>query len=158
MANDQEYPVVTQFRGELNYAKIADVRPAKWGRVARLAEPFGSKMGPFNYEDLLNKGRAENQGYTVYTTEFWKSNRDVEIRKYMKMWFPKGLFEHETNVEEIGHRRVLQLPNGGALLKSEIEQAVKLCAKSAHPDAGGSDEQFKQLLAAKDALVQSWRR
>jgi hypothetical protein len=108
--------------------------------------------------DLLNKGHTENQGYTVYTTEFWKSNRDVEIRRHMKKWFPPGLFEAQTHVEETAHRHVLQLPSGGALLKSKIEQAFKLCAKSAHPDAGGSDEQFKQLLAARDALVQSWRR
>jgi hypothetical protein len=41
----------------------------------------------------------------------------------------------------------------GALLKSEIEAAFKIAAKGTHPDGGGSNEQFKQLLAAKDALI-----
>jgi hypothetical protein len=76
----------------------------------------------------------------------------------MKAWFPKGPFEAGTDPKEADHRNLLGLPSAGALLKSEIEQAFKIRAKSAHPDAGGSDEQFQHLLAAKDDLLQSWRR
>jgi hypothetical protein len=88
--HEEEYPVLTQFRGKLDYAKIAQVREDKWGRSAVLAEPFGSQMGWFSYADLLQKGRAESQGYTVYTQHFWKSNRDKELTRYMNQWFPKG--------------------------------------------------------------------
>jgi hypothetical protein len=156
--HDEEYPVLTQFKGKLDYSKIGQLRPDKWGRSACLAEPFGSKMGWFNYEDLLQKGRAESQGYTVYTADCWNSNRDAEITKYMKQWFPKGPFAVARDANEIDHRRLLGLPTAGALLKSEIEQAFRIRARNAHPDSGGSHEDFQKLGAAKDALVRNWQR
>jgi hypothetical protein len=155
MATNEEYPVLRQFRGTLDYAKIAQIRDDKHGRAAQLAEPFGSKMGWFNYDDLLKRGRAESQGFTVYTPEFWKANRNAEIERYMKRWFPKGPFHSAPNEAE--YRRLLALPDSGALLKSEIEQAYKVAAKRSHPDAGGSNDEFKQLAAAKDALIERWQ-
>jgi len=155
---DEEYPVLTQFRGSLDYAKIAEVRNDKYGRSGRLAEPFGSRMGWFSYDDLLKHGRAESQGFCVYTANFWKSNRDAEIERYMKQWFPKGPFQSATDSKEAEYRRLLALPSASALLKSEIEQAFKIAARRAHPDAGGSGEEFKQLAAAKDALMKRWQR
>jgi hypothetical protein len=77
MADEDEYPVLTQLRGALNYAKIAEIRNDKYARAARLAEPFGSRMGWFNYSDLLKRGRAESQGFTVYTRDFWQRARRV---------------------------------------------------------------------------------
>jgi hypothetical protein len=115
-------------------------------------------MGWFSYEDLLQKGRAESQGYTVYTADFWNSNRDTEITKYMKQWFPKGLFAVAADANEIDGRRLLELPTTGALLKSEIEQAFRIRARHAHPDSGGSHDDFQKLGAAKDALVKNWQR
>jgi hypothetical protein len=156
---DEEYPVLTQFRASLDYAKIAEVRNDKHGRSGRLAEPFGSRMGWFSYDDLLKKGRAESQGITVYTANYWKSNRDAEIERCVKEWYPKkGLFQSATDSKEAEHRRLLALPSAGPLLKSEILQAFKIAARRVHPDAGGSDEEFKQLAAAKDALTERWRR
>ncbi|HEY1361787.1 MAG TPA: hypothetical protein VGF60_06045 [Xanthobacteraceae bacterium] len=49
---DEEYPVLTQFRGTLDYPKVAEIRDGKHGRVGVLAEPFGSRMGAFGYDDL----------------------------------------------------------------------------------------------------------
>jgi hypothetical protein len=66
MADDEEYPVMTQFRGTLDYRKIAHIRDDKYGRSATLEEPFGSRMGWFSYTDLFKHGKAESQGYTVY--------------------------------------------------------------------------------------------
>jgi hypothetical protein len=57
-------PVWNQFRGTLEYAEVGDIEKAKYGRTARLREPLGSQMGVFSYDDLLQKGRAESQGYT----------------------------------------------------------------------------------------------
>ncbi|HEY1361788.1 MAG TPA: hypothetical protein VGF60_06050 [Xanthobacteraceae bacterium] len=77
----------------------------------------------------------------------------------MKQWFSKrDLFAAVTDSNEAEHRQLLGLPDTGALLKSEIAQAYKVAARRAHPDAGGSDETFKQLAAAKDALIARWRR
>ena len=62
-------------------------------------------------------------------------------------------FESTSDPKEDEYRRLLKLPTAGALLKSEIEQAFKMAAKRSHPDLGGSNEEFQQLLAAKDALI-----
>jgi hypothetical protein len=84
MPKDEEYPVLTQFRGTLDYAKVAEIRDGKHGRVAVLAEPFESRMGVFGYDDLLKNGRAESAGFIVYTPDFWNANRSTEIERCMK--------------------------------------------------------------------------
>jgi hypothetical protein len=159
MTDDEEYPVLTQFRGTLDYAKVAEIRDGKHGRVGRLAEPFGSRMGVFGYDDLLKQGGAESAGFIVYTPDFWNANRNSEIERCMKEWFSKrDLFEAVTDSNEAEHRRLLGLPDTGALLKSEIAQAFKISGRRAHPDAGGSEEEFKRLATAKDALMERWQR
>jgi curved DNA-binding protein CbpA len=42
-------------------------------------------------------------------------------------------------------------------LKSEIEQAFKIAARRVHPDAGGSNEAFQRLAAAKDVSISRWQ-
>jgi hypothetical protein len=51
------------------------------------------------------------------------------------------------------HRRVLGLPPGRRLFGPEIHQAYKRAAKTMHPDAGGSEQAFLELSAARDALM-----
>ena len=51
------------------------------------------------------------------------------------------------------HRRMLGLPTGRRLFGPEISQAYKRAAKKAHPDAGGSERAFRELSAARDALL-----
>jgi hypothetical protein len=150
MTTEEEYPVWNQFRGKLDYAKVGQIRNDRYGRSACLVEPFGSRMGWFNYDALLRHGRAESQGYTVYTPDCWKSDRERAISNFTKN---NRFFALAADPKEGEYRRALALPAAGALLKSEIEQAFKIKAKRAHPDAGGSGEEFKQLLAAKDALL-----
>jgi len=86
--DDNEYPVLTQFNGKVDYVRIGEVRKnTYYGRSAFLAEPFGSRMGAFNYDDLLNNGRAESAGYTVYLPDFWEANQESELEKYSKKRF-----------------------------------------------------------------------
>ncbi|MDO9062631.1 MAG: hypothetical protein Q7U92_26900 [Bradyrhizobium sp.] len=54
--------------------------------------------------------------------------------------------------EEV-HRQLLGLPLGRRLSAPEIHRAWKRAAKSAHPDAGGSEQAFLELSAARDALI-----
>jgi hypothetical protein len=51
------------------------------------------------------------------------------------------------------HRRLLGLPPDQRLAESEIQQGYKRAAKRLHPDAGGSDREFAELSAARDALM-----
>jgi hypothetical protein len=51
------------------------------------------------------------------------------------------------------YRQMLGLPLGRRLSAPEIHEAYKRVAKTAHPDAGGSEQEFQQLCAAQDALM-----
>jgi hypothetical protein len=51
------------------------------------------------------------------------------------------------------HRRLLGLPPERQLSDPEIQQGYKRAAKRLHPDAGGSDREFMELSAARDALM-----
>ena len=51
------------------------------------------------------------------------------------------------------YRQMLGLPLYARLSAPEIHQAYKRAAKTAHPDAGGSAQQFQELSAARDAVM-----
>lgn len=53
------------------------------------------------------------------------------------------------------YRHVLGLPLGRRLDGTEIHQAYKRAAKTMHPDGGGSERDFQELSAARDALMKS---
>ena len=50
---------------------------------------------------------------------------------------------------------MLGLPSGRRLFGPEIQQAYKRVAKKVHPDVGGSEQAFRELSAARDALLKS---
>jgi hypothetical protein len=50
-------------------------------------------------------------------------------------------------------RKLLGLPISGALSAPEIRGAFRRAAKTTHPDAGGSEEAFRELVAAQDMLM-----
>ena len=51
------------------------------------------------------------------------------------------------------HRQLLGLPLGRRLAAAEIQSAFKRAAKTAHPDGGGNGQEFRDLSAARDALM-----
>ncbi|MCC8941622.1 hypothetical protein H8A99_35605 [Bradyrhizobium sp. Arg68] len=55
--------------------------------------------------------------------------------------------------QEDQYRQMLGLPLGRRLAPSEIHQAFKHAAKTAHPDGGGNGPAFLELAAARDALI-----
>jgi len=57
-----------------------------------------------------------------------------------------------ANPEE-RYRELLELPLGRRLSGAEIHRAWKRAAKRAHPDTGGSAQQFLELSTARDALM-----
>jgi hypothetical protein len=61
---------------------------------------------------------------------------------------------------EQSFRQRLGLPFDARLSRAEIHRAWKRLAKTAHPDGGGSEREFLELSAARDALVKAmkpWR-
>jgi hypothetical protein len=51
------------------------------------------------------------------------------------------------------YRQMLGLPLGGHLAPAEIQHAFKQAAKTLHPDAGGNAGAFRELAAAREALM-----
>lgn len=62
--------------------------------------------------------------------------------------------EVELTPDEL-YRRVLGLPLGRRLFGPEITKAYKRAAKRTHPDAGGSEQDFVEASAARDALMKA---
>ncbi len=60
---------------------------------------------------------------------------------------PKSLTPEEH------YRQLLGLPFGRRLVNTEIHQAYKHAAKTAHPDGGGNAREFHELSMARDALM-----
>ena len=54
---------------------------------------------------------------------------------------------------EAHYRQMLGLPLDRRLAAAEIHQAYKRAAKTVHPDGGGNAQQFRELSAARDALM-----
>jgi hypothetical protein len=50
-------------------------------------------------------------------------------------------------------RKLLHLPLGKSLALPEIRQAFRRAAKMVHPDVGGSEEAFRELIAAQEMLM-----
>ena len=50
-------------------------------------------------------------------------------------------------------RKLLGLPTEGAVSAPEIRAAFRRAAKIVHPDAGGSEGAFRELVAAQDMLM-----
>ena len=67
--------------------------------------------------------------------------------------FGRRLSIEEASAKDAYHRRLLGLPLSGRLLGPDIQQAYKRAAKTVHPDAGGSEQAFHELSAARDALM-----
>jgi hypothetical protein len=63
----------------------------------------------------------------------------------------------ERPTQDAYHRRMLGLPLGRRLFGPEIHHAYKRTAKKVHPDAGGSEQAFLELSAARDALMKALR-
>ena len=63
--------------------------------------------------------------------------------------------ELKSLTPEQQYRQLLGLPSGGFIAAAEIHRAFKRAAKTAHPDAGGSERAFLELAAARDALMKA---
>jgi hypothetical protein len=73
--------------------------------------------------------------------------------------FGKRQDQMKAPTPEERYREKLGLPLGRHLSGAEIRQAYKRAAKTAHPDAGGSAEEFLELSEAREALIkETWAR
>jgi hypothetical protein len=73
--------------------------------------------------------------------------------------FGKRQDQARSPTPEERYRQMLGLPLGCHLSGAEIRQAYKRAAKTAHPDVGGSAQEFLALSEAREALIkETWAR
>jgi hypothetical protein len=138
--------------GILDMATIGRIEDSAGARFAYLAPPY-EVVGPFSLDELETQGRIAFAACLVMSRQKWQEDQielRIEARERRRALFAQ--FEGVTDQRE--HRAALDLPKDGPLKTSEINSAFRKFAKSAHPDVGGSDEDYHRIVEARDALLE----
>jgi hypothetical protein len=139
-------------------------------RHAWLDRPF-DMVGPFDLDELESEGLIHFAACMVMSRQKWQEAQ-VELRQeaYAKRRAAqermeaeqaqrfhhgsrRGWHPHRKPVDERVHRAALNLPDEGPLQPAQIKAAFRKLAQKAHPDVGGSHEQFVSLTEARNALM-----
>jgi hypothetical protein len=156
MTDKEQWVVWNGSMGILDMATIGRVETSRGdsgesGRRAFLAPPY-DVVGPFSLDDLESLGRIAFGECLVMSRRRWKEDQ-VKLRLEARERRRAFRFEPEPEDDDRQHREVLNLSQQGALTPSEINAAFRRLAKTAHPDVGGSDDQYRRIAEARDALV-----
>lgn len=152
MSEKRQWVVWNGSIGILDLATIGRIERVEGGRSAYLAPPYGV-VGPFSLDELETLGRIAFGECLVMSRERWREDQ-VELRLEARAKRRAFQIRLDFDNDDQEHRRVLDLPMEGALEPSEIRAAFRRLAKTAHPDAGGSDEHYRLIAEARDALLE----
>ena len=137
--------------GVLDLATIGEIADGESGRRACLASPY-DVVGPFSLDELEARGRIAFGACLVMSRQRWQQDQvelRIEANRQRRAMRPGP----DRNADDSAHREALKLPPDGALAPSDINAAFRRMAKTAHPDAGGSDAHYRWIAAARDALL-----
>ena len=168
-AYEEEWVIWNGAHGLVTTVMIGRVEVGTGRRNAWLDEPF-DMVGPFSLDELETHGRISFAACIVMSRQRWQDDQ-VELRKEslkirrateqrINEKFERlygGYGRHQINrkpVAERQHRETLKLPIDGKLESSQIKAAFRRLAQKAHPDAGGSNEQFIRITEARNALLE----
>jgi hypothetical protein len=152
MMDTEEWVVWNGSLGILDTVTIGQIMDHDGGRSACLAPPY-DVVGPFSLDELETQGRIAFGACLVMSRQRWQEDQvdlRVEAREKRRAFLARLDFDDD----EQEHREVLHLPMEGALEPAEINAAFRRLAKTAHPDAGGSDEDYRRIADARDALLE----
>jgi hypothetical protein len=150
MAEKEEWVVWNGSLGVLDTVTIGRIEVGESGRMACLAPPYGV-VGPFSLDELEAKGRITFGACLVMSRLRWQEDQ-VELRREAQEKRRAALVRRDFDEEEL--RETLNLPIEGALKPSEINAAFRRLAKTAHPDAGGTNEEYRRISEARDVLLE----
>ena len=152
MTEKEEWFVWNGSMGILDTARIGAIAHGAGGRSAFLAPPY-DVVGPFSLDELETLGRIAFGACLVMSAQRWREDQ-VELRREGRDKRRALLFRLDFDGDEREPREILNLPADGALEPSDINAAFRRLAKTAHPDAGGSDERYRRIAEARDALLE----
>jgi hypothetical protein len=151
MADKEEWVIWNGSVGIVAMVAIGRIEIGETGRHACLATPY-DVVGPFSLDELEARGRIAFGECLVMSRWRWQQDQAglrLEGQQKRRAFL---LSQPELN-DDTGHRDVLDLPIEGVLSRSEIKAAFRMLAKTAHPDAGGSDEHYRRIAQARDVLL-----
>lgn len=123
------------------------------GEDARLKLPFISRM----YVMCKNcwEGRACELALSIRAPSAFFHRRNETTARVVSYESPKSQPRSQSPVVMDQTREKAARLLGVSIFASteEVEKAFKTKAKTAHPDRGGSEETFKDLVAARDLLL-----
>ena len=155
--------------GIRDFVTIGRVKVGPEGRSAWLEAPY-DMVGPFSLDELETKGQIGFAKCVVMSRKRWQDDRvrlreeALEKQREARQRIfeelarsnarKRGQASRRQPCDERAHRETLCLPIDGALEVSQIKAAYRRLAKEAHPDVGGSHEQFVRITEARDALLE----
>jgi hypothetical protein len=168
-ADEEDWVIWNGSNGLLTTVMIGRVEVGAGGRTAWLDEPF-DMVGPFSLDELETHGRIAFAACIVMSRQKWQDDQ-VELRREslktrrateerIKERFARssgGHSGHQDNrkpFDERQHRATLNLPIDGKLEPRQIKAAFRRLAQKAHPDLGGSNEQFVRITEARNVLLE----
>ena len=127
------------------------------GKDGFLEAPFDF-VGPLPLDELETKGRIAFGASLIMSRQRWRDDqadlrREAREQRRAQARRPSSRFERSGG-DETRYRALLQLPLAGVLEPSKIKAAFRRLAKTAHPDGGGSSEQFHRITEARDVLLE----
>jgi hypothetical protein len=152
---------------KLGIERIWSATAPDYGEAARLAADIASvseeailRQAAMQALPSLRKAARENDDRNIQAAARRRLGlvRDTLIFLTAPR-FGKRQDQMKSPTPEERYRELLGLPLGCHLSGAEIRQAYKRAAKTAHPDAGGTAQQFLQLSEAREALIkETWAR
>lgn len=146
---------------KLDVERIRQATAPDWREAARLAAAMAAASGEATLRQaamqalpILRSASAENAERS--TTDAARRRLGVVsdvLHKLATPQFGRRDTPAKLPTPEERYRQLLGLPLGRQLSGAEIHRAWKRAAKTAHPDGGGSAQQFQALCAAQEALM-----
>jgi hypothetical protein len=173
MHNEEQWVIWNGFFGILDRVTIGETETTTDGRQAWLEEPY-DMVGPFSLDELESSGQIRFAACVVMSRQKWQEDQvnlrreaykkrraaqeqQFEERARTSSGHQQDQRQHQTNAHHFNeqqYRQALNLPVNGTLEPAQIKTAYRRLAQKAHPDVGGSHEQFVQITQARDALLQ----
>lgn len=151
MTDTEQWVVWNGSLGVLDMVTIGHVEEVEGVRHACLAAPYGV-VGPFSLDELEANGRIAFGACLVMSRQRWQEDQ-AELRA-AGMKARRALYAQLDPEDDREHRETLELPLEGILEAVQINAAFRRLAKTAHPDAGGSDTAYRRIAEARDALLE----
>ncbi len=152
MSDKNEWVVWNGSLGVLDMARMGRVEQDASGRNAWLGAPYDI-VGPFSLDELESHGRVAFGACLVMSRRKWQDDQ-IELRIEAREKRRAFALRFSEPDDDSAHRELLELPAEGELMALEINSAFRRLAKTAHPDAGGSHDDYCNLTEARDALLE----